>query len=341
MMSLFVTLNIAFAFFATFSGPSSWEQYGFRASSPSLFSAFSSLFLHANVFHLLGNMLFLVGVGSALEEDLGAIKFSLVYLLGGLFGVLVHWWLYRGNFGGPLLLGASGCIASCVGYCGIRFSARKAPLFYGLSIPVWAMVALWAILQVVSLFYSVSETAPKVAFAAHLGGFAFGLLMTFVFRASSTAKVEIASQHIAQSQSQGLEASLEATENALKLKPNDPDLLFSAAEITRSIGETARERQYLDRLWKVSPGLAAQRLSEIGELSKIPSLDRMKAQSNLDPMPKTVILESVATQIEDPECPNAMLELALLDQKSDWASKLLSQFPMHPASQIAQTRGLK
>lgn len=340
-MSLFVTLNIAFAFFATFAGHSSWEQWGFRSSSPSVLTAFSSLFLHANVFHLLGNMLFLVGVGSALEEDLGSLKFSIVYLFGGLFGVLVHWWLYRTNVGGPLLLGASGCIAACVGYCGIRFAARKAPLFYGLSIPVWAMVALWAILQVVSLFYSVSDSAPKVAFAAHLGGFAFGLLMTFVFRATSTAKVEIAQEQIMQSHSQGIEASLEATENALKLNPNDPNLLASAAELTRSMGESQREKQYLDRLWKVAPGLAVQRLFERGELPSIPSLERMKVQSNLTTEARKLILESVASQPVDPECPNAMLELAILEQNSQWLQKLLADFPMHPASQIAHARGLK
>lgn len=80
----------------------------------------SSMFLHANATHLILNMLMLFQFGFILEKSLGALKFALLYMLGGLLcSLLSAFWLYFealafNEFSS--VVGASGAICVLIGF---------------------------------------------------------------------------------------------------------------------------------------------------------------------------------------------------------------------------------
>ena len=142
---------------------------------------FSSLFLHAGWFHLIGNMWFLWVFGEALEDDLGPGRFLGFYLFCGFFAGLFHV-LAASRLAVPLI-GASGAIAGVLG--GYLVRLPKSPIltvvFWRLKpefayIPAFVWLALWLALQ----FYGLRQ-GGTVAWMAHLGGFAMGLLSVSLF----------------------------------------------------------------------------------------------------------------------------------------------------------------
>src|SRR5689334_7360513 len=66
------------------------DEYGLKFSNINFRDAFASLFLHANLLHLLGNMWFLQLFGSAVEGRLRWFKFLLTYFLAGFAGDALH-----------------------------------------------------------------------------------------------------------------------------------------------------------------------------------------------------------------------------------------------------------
>jgi membrane associated rhomboid family serine protease len=142
---------------------------------------FSSLFLHADWFHLAGNMWFLWVFGEALEEDLGHGRFLAFYLFCGFFAGLFHV-LAASRLSVPLI-GASGAIAGVLG--GYLRRLPKSPIltlvFWRLKpefshIPAYVWLGLWLALQ----FYGL-RGGGTVAWMAHLGGFFMGLLTVSLF----------------------------------------------------------------------------------------------------------------------------------------------------------------
>lgn len=142
---------------------------------------FSSLFLHAGWVHLIGNMWFLWVFGEALEDDLGHVRFLAFYLFCGFFACIFHV-LAASRLTAPLI-GASGAIAGVLG--GYLMRLPKSPIltivFWRLRpetvyIPAWFWLLLWLALQ----FYGLRNGGP-VAWMAHLGGFAIGLLSVSLF----------------------------------------------------------------------------------------------------------------------------------------------------------------
>jgi hypothetical protein len=81
-------------------------EHGFRPNAPSPSDLLFSLFLHANLAHLLGNMLFLFIYGDNVEHRLGRLRFLGAYLCAGMFATLFHWFFDIGS--GLPLIGASG-----------------------------------------------------------------------------------------------------------------------------------------------------------------------------------------------------------------------------------------
>ncbi|MDD2903042.1 MAG: rhomboid family intramembrane serine protease [Syntrophales bacterium] len=146
-----------------------------------LATMFSSLFLHGGWVHLLGNMWFLWLFGEALEADLGHLRFLGFYLFSGFFSCLFHV-LAASTLDAPLI-GASGAIAGVLG--GYLVRLPKAPIrtlvFWRLKaeikeIPAFFWLGLWLALQ----FYGLRQ-GGTVAWVAHLGGFAIGVLTVNLF----------------------------------------------------------------------------------------------------------------------------------------------------------------
>lgn len=157
-----------------------FEQLGFKPKRFDFLRIFSSMFVHANFFHLFFNMLFLWMVGCNIEDDWGWKVFLGLYLVSGIIACLFHAAAFpRSNV--PLI-GASGAIAGVMGAFMIRHYKTKIKFayfflfilrpFFG-TFAIYAGIALpfWFLQQILGATWS-GETGT--AYWAHIGGFVFG-----------------------------------------------------------------------------------------------------------------------------------------------------------------------
>ncbi|HEX5270724.1 MAG TPA: rhomboid family intramembrane serine protease [Gemmataceae bacterium] len=152
---------------------------------------FTYQFVHADFWHLAGNMLFLFVFGNAVNAKLGHWQFLVAYLLLGALAGLAFLPLSRGH---PIV-GASGSIMGVVGLFVVLFPRNDVQIFYWFSL-IWAGVtriaAYWVVLFFVlgDLIGAVLEHSGPVAYAAHLvgaaGGFALGVALVKSRRVRST-----------------------------------------------------------------------------------------------------------------------------------------------------------
>jgi membrane associated rhomboid family serine protease len=150
---------------------------------------FSAMFMHASWLHLGGNMLYLWIFGDNVEDNFGAVKFLVFYLLCGLGATFLQL-VFSLNSSIPNL-GASGAIAGVLGAYLIMFPGRPVRVLVGSFITQMSalvVIGFWFVLQLFSGVGAVAAAASDsggVAYMAHVGGFAAGFVLSFVFRDSS------------------------------------------------------------------------------------------------------------------------------------------------------------
>lgn len=182
---LLIITNI-FIFFYTFSYLDFCSNfYGFRSSdffNGRFYTVFTSMFLHADIFHLLGNMWFLWVFGDNLEARLGNVKFLLFYLFCGVCSAIVYAITSFGSI--DPVIGASGAISGILGGYLVMFPKNKIksiiPLlvvWIPISIPAIVFIAIWFGLQ----FFSLGGD-DMVAYWGHIGGFLAGALLIKKFK---------------------------------------------------------------------------------------------------------------------------------------------------------------
>ena len=150
-------------------------------------NVFTSMFLHGGWMHLLGNTWFLWLFGNNIEDSTTRPRFLLFYLLCGVAAALAQVMADPESI--IPMVGASGAISGVMGAYLVLFPRVRVftmvPLgFYATSIalPAWAMLVYWAFLQIVSQAAStLTEQAGGVAYWAHLGGFAAGVVLVKPF----------------------------------------------------------------------------------------------------------------------------------------------------------------
>jgi membrane associated rhomboid family serine protease len=152
-------------------------------------TAFSSMFMHGSVLHLGGNMLFLWIFGNNVEDSMGPVRFAIFYLLGGLAAIAAQIAI-EPNATVPTI-GASGAVAAVLGgYILLYPKARVVTIifivffFTVVELPALLILGFWFLQQVAFGFYGVANPAGGgggVAYFAHIGGFAFGLLAIKLF----------------------------------------------------------------------------------------------------------------------------------------------------------------
>lgn len=142
----------------------------------------SSMFLHAGWMHILGNMLFLYIYGDNLEDEMGHGGFFLFYLLSGLAAAFAQ--VAMSPYSPIPMVGASGAIAGVMGGYLLLFPKAKVDVlfifvifFRIFAIPAWIVLGVWFALQIFSGI-SVPGEGGGVAYWAHVGGFAGGLILT-------------------------------------------------------------------------------------------------------------------------------------------------------------------
>jgi len=144
---------------------------------------FTSMFLHGDWMHLIGNMWFLWLFGNNIEDSMSRPRFVVFYLVCGVAAALGQ--VYAEPDSIIPMVGASGAISGVMGaylvlYPRVRvFTILPLGFFFTtLALPAWVMLIYWTALQVFGGFASaVSPDSGGVAFWAHLGGFVAGVVL--------------------------------------------------------------------------------------------------------------------------------------------------------------------
>jgi rhomboid protease GluP len=136
------------------------------SSSDILTRLFASMFIHANIVHLVFNILALVYLGGYAERAVGIARYILVYIIAGIAGALFYSAIsiFILDNSHTVLIGASGAIS---GILGIAAAAGNTRAYY------------WLIIQIVFGIIG-SFTSIPIAFTAHIGGFIAAVLLTKV-----------------------------------------------------------------------------------------------------------------------------------------------------------------
>ena len=149
-------------------------------------TAFTSMFLHGSWFHLLGNMWFLWLFGNNVEDSMGHVRFALFYLICGLAGAAAHIFLAPDS---PIpTVGASGAISGLMGGYLVLYPRVKIQTIFLfvfivriIAVPAWFVLILWFAIQLFSGWAEPAAGGGGVAFWAHVGGFAAGVLLVKLF----------------------------------------------------------------------------------------------------------------------------------------------------------------
>ena len=154
-----------------------------------LATVFTAMFMHGSWLHLGGNMLYLWIFGDNVEDSFGHMKYLLFYLLAGIAATVAQFVVMPGS--NVPNVGASGAIAGVLGAYILMFPNARINVLLGrqvVAMPALIVLGFWIVLQLVSGVGSIATTSADVggvAYMAHVGGFAAGFLMAFLFRGRS------------------------------------------------------------------------------------------------------------------------------------------------------------
>jgi membrane associated rhomboid family serine protease len=162
--------------------------YSLRPAYFHFSNIFTSMFVHANWIHVIGNMLFLWVFGDNVEDILGHGKYLLFYLLCGMAAAMTQ--MAIDPFSRVPMVGASGAIAGVMGAYLVKFPRSRVVMlfwlffFFTFDLPAWFMLIYWFALQFVSGVGSITEASQGgTAFFAHVGGFVAGIVLVNVMGA--------------------------------------------------------------------------------------------------------------------------------------------------------------
>jgi membrane associated rhomboid family serine protease len=149
---------------------------------------FTAMFKHAGWLHLAGNMLYLWIFGDNVEDRFGHIKFTIFYIVCGLAATFTQL-LFSSESNVPNL-GASGAIAGVLGAYILLFPKGMVRVLQGqrtIQVPALIVIGLWIVLQLFIGIGTIDSAAQTggVAYMAHIGGFAVGFVLAFLFRGTS------------------------------------------------------------------------------------------------------------------------------------------------------------
>ena len=156
------------AMFSDFTWAHSWILDGWRPVG-----VLGHLFLHAGLFHLAGNLIFLWVFGNAICANTGNIIYLALYFGFGVAAASVH-----NIFDGDPAIGASGAINGIVGMATAMYPLNRVSVFWFFVVrggtfetPLWTMSLLWLAFDLFGVLFGGGD----VAVWAHVGGFAVGI----------------------------------------------------------------------------------------------------------------------------------------------------------------------
>lgn len=155
---------------------------------PVYFNFLSSMFMHGDLMHIFGNMLFLWIFGDNIENMIGHVRFAAFYLVCGIaaaFGQIV-----MDTDSIIPMLGASGAISGVLGGYLLLFPTNRVrALIFNIftTVPAYVALGLWIGVQLVQGWFAPAGQGG-VAYAAHIGGFLAGVALIKVFALGKTVK---------------------------------------------------------------------------------------------------------------------------------------------------------
>jgi len=149
----------------------------------------TAAFVHAGWLHLIGNMLYLWVFGDNVEDALGHVKYLLFYLPAATGAVALQ--VATDTNEVVPMVGASGAIAGVLGAYIVLYPSATVgtfipPFFWAIPVPAFVLIGLWFVMNLLSGFATLgNDTLAQqqgVAFFAHIGGFATGLVLVLLLR---------------------------------------------------------------------------------------------------------------------------------------------------------------
>jgi membrane associated rhomboid family serine protease len=160
------------------------DQFGLQASAftGEPWTIVTYMFIHADFFHIFGNMVSLYFLGTYLSVVAGERNFLIIYFLGGLLaGAFSLLWALYSPWAGPFerydnLIGASGAVFAAGGALAVLRPRARVALFFIIPMPLWVGIA------VIFVFLTFLSLAFPISWQAHLGGLLLGLAAGFILR---------------------------------------------------------------------------------------------------------------------------------------------------------------
>jgi len=155
----------------------------------------TNIFMHGSIMHLVGNCWFLWIFGDNVEARMGSIKYLIFYLVCGILASVTH--VFTTSTPQIPVIGASGAIAGVMGAYLIFFPGAKiytfVPVlfFWFIPVPAFIFLIIWFGLQLLNGIFEIikaGEGVSNVAFWAHIGGFAAGMMIGGFFTKKQSYK---------------------------------------------------------------------------------------------------------------------------------------------------------
>jgi membrane associated rhomboid family serine protease len=166
-------------------------EHGFTPANFQFTDILTSMFLHGGIAHIFGNMWFLLIFGDNVEDALGHWVYLAFYLLAGIAASFSHYLL---NIGSVVpAVGASGAISGVLGAYLVFYPTAGVYVSGGYSqtgkVSAKLMLLLWFGFQFLSGVMGYFGNESGIAFWAHIGGFVFGMLFAWIWKAFSKEKI--------------------------------------------------------------------------------------------------------------------------------------------------------
>lgn len=186
-----VGVNVVVFLFELIGGNAFFERWALVpadiVSGRNWITILTSMFMHAGWVHILGNMAFFWAYAPEIEDVMGPIRYLIFYLLGGLAATLAQVAIAPRST--VPSVGASGAIAAVMGAFLITFPRDRIRTLLLLGwfsqitlVPAILLVGLWFLTQLLSEVGALATTqSGGVAYMAHIGGFAFGMILGRLF----------------------------------------------------------------------------------------------------------------------------------------------------------------
>ncbi len=160
---------------------------GLVPAKPSALTVFTNAYLHGDVWHLFGNMVFLFLFGFSLERSIGSLNYLVLYHLTGLASSFLSIALQPDSY--IPTIGASGAVSGLMGAYIAVYRLRKIRFFYNFGVwfgefraPALAIFPFWLAKELHGQFFSDDNVAYLAHIGGLLGGVAGGLALSFLKR---------------------------------------------------------------------------------------------------------------------------------------------------------------